>query len=71
MKYLENNKLWNLGLIEQDELVEIMTSLQTNQEIDQNYTENVCKIFQTLDTNGDWRISEDEFTQTFLNYVKF
>ena len=55
--------LLNLGLIEQDEMLEILTSLRSTDGPD--CSENVFKMFQTLDGDGDGQISEEEFEKTF------
>ena len=60
---------WNLGLIEQHEMIEFMTTLlQAHGLHSENNSENILKFFQRLDSNGDGNISEDEFMKTFFNY---
>ena len=46
-----------------------MTSLLQAQGLtSENNLENILKIFQSLDSNRDGQISEDEFMNTFLKY---
>ena len=48
-------------------MLEILTSLRSTDGPD--CSENVFKMFQTLDGDGDGQISEEEFIETFLKIV--
>ena len=67
----QTNPIRYEGLIEQTEMVEILTSLQTTEGISPDCSETFYKIFRTLDGNGDGQISEEEFIKTFLKIVHF